>query len=62
MGTYDLQLQSNDFLREIWSPRPVITAGGYDRDLALEVAEAKGDLIAFGRPFISNVSHFITPL
>ena len=48
--------QSNDFIREIWSPRPIISAGGYNRDRALEVAETKGDLIAFGRLFISNVS------
>jgi NADPH2 dehydrogenase len=48
--------ESNDFLREIWAPRPLISAGGYTRELSLEVAEKKGDLIAFGRPFIANVS------
>lgn len=47
--------QSNDFLRDIWSPRPVISTGAYTRDLAIEVAERKGDLIAFGRVFIANV-------
>ena len=47
--------QSNDFLREIWSPRPLISAGGYTRELALEVAETKGDIIGVGRLFISNV-------
>ncbi|KAK7685000.1 hypothetical protein QCA50_011835 [Cerrena zonata] len=46
--------ESNDFIRKIWAPRPLISAGGYDRDLAIEVAEAKGDLIAFGRQYISN--------
>lgn len=51
----NLLVQSNDFIREIWAPRPLITAGGYTRDLALEVAETKGDLIGFGRPFIPNV-------
>ncbi|KAF9028188.1 hypothetical protein BDZ89DRAFT_1160457 [Hymenopellis radicata] len=40
---------SNDFIRDIWAPRPLISAGGYSRDLATEVADEKGDLIAFGR-------------
>ncbi|KAJ7255776.1 hypothetical protein C8J57DRAFT_1186402 [Mycena rebaudengoi] len=49
---------SNDFLRAIWispnSERRFISAGGYTRDLALEFADTKDDIIAFGRPFISN--------
>ena len=48
--------KSNDFLRRIWHPRPLIVAGGYSPEAAYEVAEAEGDLIAFGRYFISNVS------
>ena len=48
-------MQENDFLREIWAPRPFISAGGYKRPLAIETAEAKGDIIAFGRAFIANV-------
>lgn len=51
-------LQSNDFIREIWSPRPIISAGAYTRDTAIQRAETKGDLIAFGRPFIGNVRAF----
>lgn len=46
----------NDFIREIWSPRPLLSAGGYTRELALEAAEKKGDIIAFSRAFIANVS------
>ncbi|KAL1712792.1 hypothetical protein EV715DRAFT_213011 [Schizophyllum commune] len=46
--------EQNDFLRDIWAPKPFISAGGYNRELALKVAEEKGDLIAFGRFFISN--------
>ncbi|KDQ53954.1 hypothetical protein JAAARDRAFT_38938 [Jaapia argillacea MUCL 33604] len=46
--------ESNDFIRDIWSPRPLITAGGYTRDLAIEVADKTGNLVAFGRRFISN--------
>ena len=49
-------------MREIWYPRPLISAGGYTRDHALEVAETKGDLIAFGRYFISNVSSLLLSL
>ncbi|RPD77243.1 NADH:flavin oxidoreductase/NADH oxidase [Lentinus tigrinus ALCF2SS1-7] len=45
---------SNDFIRDLWSPRPLISAGRYTRAKALEVAESTGQLIAFGRPFISN--------
>ncbi|KAK7451304.1 hypothetical protein VKT23_012646 [Stygiomarasmius scandens] len=53
--------ESNDFIREIWtSPesdengRRLISAGGYTRDLATKIADEKGDIIAFGRPFIAN--------
>lgn len=46
--------ESNNFLRDIWAPRPLITAGGYTRELALDTADKTGDLIAFGRLFISN--------
>ncbi|KAI0927728.1 hypothetical protein AcV5_008187 [Taiwanofungus camphoratus] len=47
--------ESNDFLRKIWAPRPFISAGGYTRETALEVAEENGDLIAFGRSFIADI-------
>lgn len=54
--------QSNDVFREIWSPRPFITAGGFTRESAIAYAD-KGDLIAFGRLFISNVRlHNTCPL
>lgn len=54
--------QSNDFIRQIWAPRPLITAGGYTLEMAVETAEKKGDLIAFGRAFIANVSSNIHSL
>ncbi|KAG6865076.1 hypothetical protein C0991_005306 [Blastosporella zonata] len=51
---------SNDFLRKIWGngdgpndPR-LISAGGYNRPLGIAQAEATGDIIAYGRPFIAN--------
>ncbi|KAF9466853.1 NADH:flavin oxidoreductase/NADH oxidase [Collybia nuda] len=56
----DLAGQSNDFIRKIWGSgdgddnRRLISAGGYTRDLGMECADKKGDLIAYGRPFISN--------
>lgn len=49
---------NNDFLRDIWSPRPFISAGGFDLSSAKELADTKGDLVAFGRKFIANVSRF----
>ncbi|KAI0333589.1 FMN-linked oxidoreductase [Cubamyces sp. BRFM 1775] len=45
---------SNDFIRELWLPRPLISAGRYTRETAIARAEKTGELIAFGRPFISN--------
>ncbi|KAF7356959.1 putative inactive dehydrogenase EasA [Mycena venus] len=45
---------SNDFLREIWGSRPFISAGGYTRVSAIAVAEEKGNLVAFARPYIAN--------
>ncbi|KAJ6474537.1 hypothetical protein DFH09DRAFT_1266581 [Mycena vulgaris] len=45
--------ESNDALRALWAPRPLIRAGGFTREGALKAAE-EGDLIAFGRLYISN--------
>ena len=47
--------QSNDFIRDIWLPRPLITAGRYYRKEAIERAEQTGELIGMGRLFMSNV-------
>ncbi|OBZ70774.1 putative inactive dehydrogenase EasA [Grifola frondosa] len=46
--------ESNEFIRKIWAPRPIISAGGYSRESALKVAEETGQLIAFGRAYIPN--------
>ena len=46
--------ESNDFLRELWAPKPFISAGAYTREVAIQTAEEKGDIIAVGRYFISN--------
>jgi NADPH2 dehydrogenase len=45
---------SNDFIRDIWGDRCLISAGGYTRDTAIAAAEQKGDLVAFGRSYIAN--------
>ncbi|KZV70458.1 NADH:flavin oxidoreductase/NADH oxidase [Peniophora sp. CONT] len=47
--------ETNDFIRDIWSPRPLIKAGGFSYDMALQTADSdKNVLIAMGRYFISN--------
>lgn len=45
--------ESNDFLRDIWAPKPYISAGDQTRETALEAAE-KGDIVAFGRTFLAT--------
>ncbi|KAA1472759.1 FMN-linked oxidoreductase [Dentipellis sp. KUC8613] len=45
---------ANDFVRRVWAPRPFLSAGGYTRETALYVTQKYGDVIAFGRYFISN--------
>lgn len=51
--------ENNDFLREIWAPRPFLSAGGYTRESAVKVADEKGDIVGFGRHFLSSVSSFL---
>ncbi|KAG7453217.1 NADH:flavin oxidoreductase/NADH oxidase [Guyanagaster necrorhizus] len=46
--------EENDFIRRVWSPKALISAGGYSRESAIDTAENKGDLIGFGRHFIAN--------
>jgi NADPH2 dehydrogenase len=48
--------ETNDSFRKIWAPRAFISCGNYTRQKAIDVAEEKGDIIAFGRYFICNVS------
>jgi len=47
-------LDSNDFLREIWGDKVFIAAGGYTPQNAEETASTLGGLIAFGRHYIAN--------
>ncbi|KAI0284121.1 hypothetical protein BC826DRAFT_1093754 [Russula brevipes] len=46
--------ESNDFLRDIWTGKPWISAGGFTRDSALKQADERGELVAFGRYYTSN--------
>ncbi|KAH9851287.1 NADH:flavin oxidoreductase/NADH oxidase [Lenzites betulinus] len=46
--------ESNEFIQKMWLPRPLVSTGGYTRERALQVAEETGQLIAFGRAFVSN--------
>lgn len=47
----------NDFIRELWGPRPFVIDGGFKQDTALSNAEKHAwDVVAFGRFFIANVS------
>lgn len=48
--------ESNEFIRRIWQPLPLIVAGGYQPETARHTVKEKGGLVAFGRSFISNVS------
>ncbi|KZP19731.1 NADH:flavin oxidoreductase/NADH oxidase [Athelia psychrophila] len=50
----DTSGQSNDFIQDIWAPRPFIRAGGFDGISGAKEADRSGSLIAYGRLFISN--------
>ena len=64
-GTVDrdaLESESNNFLRDIWvTPESksngsvYISAGGFSRSEAISTSQKTGELVAFGRYFISNV-------
>ena len=59
---YDTSRDSNDFIRDIWAPKPLIRAGGYDRETAVKAAEQEGALIGFGRHFLANVRSHLASL
>lgn len=50
--------QSNDFIRKLWSPKLLLSAGGYNLENATQLVEENdNELVVFGRWFLSNV-HF----
>ena len=46
----------NDPLRALWTPKPYISAGAATFKTGIENAEKKGDVIAYGRYYLANVS------
>lgn len=53
---------SNAFVADIWEPKPYITSGGFNRQLAITAAEEnKNTLVAFGRHFLANVRVSLLP-
>jgi NADPH2 dehydrogenase len=50
---------SNEFIRQIWEPRPLISAGAFKPQSAIAHAEKHDELVAFGRYYISNVSEVL---
>lgn len=46
---------ANDPFRKIWGSRPLISAQ-HTLETAVKTAQEKGDIIAFGKFFIANVS------
>jgi len=53
----DEEPESNDFIRQLWAPKPLITAGGYTQASAMERTQSnENELIAFGKLYISNAS------
>ncbi|VDB88740.1 unnamed protein product [Peniophora sp. CBMAI 1063] len=51
----DVGEDNNDVLKKIWSPRPLVVAGGFSLETALQVSERQENvLVAMGRYFISN--------
>ncbi|KAF7984526.1 hypothetical protein HWV62_13697 [Athelia sp. TMB] len=48
------QTEERDALYALWSPKPLVSAGGHDRATGLETAQRTGALVAYGRLFIAN--------
>ncbi|KZO98344.1 putative NADPH2 dehydrogenase chain OYE2 [Calocera viscosa TUFC12733] len=46
--------ESNDFLRKIWAPKVLLSCGGFNDQLTKDVVPRWGDVIVYGRYFISN--------
>ena len=47
--------ESNEFLRDVWSPKVFISNSGYDRQKGMELADRTGGLVSYGRHFLANV-------
>ena len=47
--------QSNDFISDIWLPRPLIRTNGYERETAITAAKTDKVLVGFARNYLANV-------
>ncbi|KAI0027625.1 NADH:flavin oxidoreductase/NADH oxidase [Vararia minispora EC-137] len=47
-------IHSNDFIRKLWLPRPLICTNGFERDTAIKAAEMDGVLVGFARKYLAN--------
>ena len=56
--------ESNEFIRKIWLPRPLLVGGGFSTDLpaALKAVEEEGVVMTFGRAYLANVSDPVSVL
>ena len=53
----DEHFQELETLRKLWGDQPLITAGGLNREMGLEIVQKNNHaLVAYGRYFIANVS------
>ena len=46
---------SNAFIHDLWSPRPLIRTGGFDRQTALVATQSKDTLVGFARNYLATV-------
>ncbi|KAL0572078.1 hypothetical protein V5O48_009896 [Marasmius crinis-equi] len=61
---HDTDSRTNGFIREIWATGPegneaevgrrLISAGNFDLATGTDLADTKGDLVAYGRKFLAN--------
>lgn len=49
-------VHSNTFIHDLWSPRPLIRTGGFDKETALAAAQSKDVLVGFARNYLATVS------
>jgi NADPH2 dehydrogenase len=56
-----LQRESNDFIRDIWQPQPLIVAGGFSGASVKKTLEDRDAFVAFGRHFITDVRFSALP-
>lgn len=51
-------VHSNTFIHDLWSPRPLIRTGNFNRETALAATHSKETLVGFGRNYLATVRLF----